>query len=252
MEYDDFRQQELSGWDKRASDYETLTARVTTQAIPILLNAAKIRVVLKDLDICTGPGFAAGAADAIGAIAEGVDFAPSMVKTAARRFARPRFWEGDALALSVDDNSYDAAICNFGVFHFTDSMVAFSEAFRVIRKGGRYAFSQWAAPNESNLFNCVFSAIKKHADMSAVPQSPDAFAYSDKDKCRSSLKNIGFENIEITDEQSVYHADANGFWDEFLRLSYNFRGSCDKTEPPASTPIMRAGGGDGSQLCWLS
>lgn len=219
MAYEDFREQELNGWDQRASNYETLTARVTTQAIPALLGAAKIRVGLNILDICTGPGFAAGAADAIGAKAEGVDFAPSMIETASKRFTRPRFWEGDAVSLSVEDNSFDAAICNFGVFHFTDPTDAFSEAFRVIRPSGYYAFSQWAAPKDSPLFKCVFPAILKHADMSKVPPSPDPFAYSDKDLCRKSLVDVGFTNIDISNVPSVYHANSDEFWNEFLQFS---------------------------------
>ena len=220
MSFEEFRGQELEGWDRRADSYEGLTARVTTQAIPALLGGVRARVGLRILDICTGPGFAAGAADAIGATAEGIDFAPGMVETARRRFPQLTFREGDALALDEPDASYDAVICNFGVLHFTDPSLAFDEAFRVIRPGGRYAFSQWAAPGDSPLFACVFGAILKHADMGKVPPAPDAFAYSDYDKCRDAITAAGFTDVEITPVPSVYHAPASeGFWEEFLQFS---------------------------------
>jgi len=219
MSFEEFRKQEMEGWDRRAANYETLTARVTTQAIPALLGAIRTRVGLKVLDICTGPGFAAGAADAIGAKSEGVDFAPSMVRTASERFPKLQFWEGDALALNADDESYDAAICNFGVFHFTDPMGAFSEAFRILHPGGLYAFSQWSSPKESALFSTVFAAILRHADMSNVPPSPDAFAYSDPELCRNTLVSSGFTDIEIVNVPSVYHGRSDGFWSEFLQFS---------------------------------
>ncbi len=134
-----FAEIERDGWNDRADSYETTTARATTQAIPALLNSVLPRYGDRVLDICTGPGYAAGAAAAIGCDVTGVDFAPEMVRTAARRFPDCDFVTGDATALDLQSDAFDAAICNFGVFHFDEPEEAISEAARGLRPGGRYA-----------------------------------------------------------------------------------------------------------------
>ncbi len=219
MPFETFREKERDGWGAKAEIYGDHTARITTQSIPALLGAVRTRVGTKLLDICCGPGFAAGAADAIGAEAEGVDFAPDMVRVAAETFPRCRFFEGDAQALPVPDASYDAAVCPFGVFHFTEPPRAFAEAARILRPGGRYAFSQWCAPAESPLFALVMGTIARHADMSRVDPAPDAFVYSDRERCRTAMAEAGFDDVEIADVPNVYHAPQGDFLDDFMKLS---------------------------------
>jgi len=136
MSYDDFRAGELQGWDARADAYDTATARATVQAIPDLLAAVRLAPGMQVLDLCCGPGYAAGAAAALEAAARGIDFAPSMVRQAQARFPELAFDEGDAQQLGFPDASFDAVLCNFGLFHMTAPGRAMSEAVQAtIRMG---------------------------------------------------------------------------------------------------------------------
>ena len=219
MNFEIFREQEKAGWHDRSESYADFTARATTQAIPTLLAGVQVHVDQRLIDICTGPGFAAGAASAIGANPVGIDFAAGMVEIARKNFPKVLFEEDDALALGFADNEFDAAVCNFGVFHFVEPEAAFSEAFRILKPRGRYSFSQWCAPSESVLFEKVFGTILKHADMSLVPPSPDAFAYSDRNKCRDCLEAVGFTEIESINVPSVFRAQSEDFFANFLSFS---------------------------------
>jgi ubiquinone/menaquinone biosynthesis C-methylase UbiE len=217
--FEDFREKERLGWGSKADFYKDHTALITTQAIPTLLRAVRARAGASLLDICTGPGYAAGAAQAICATATGIDFAPEMVAMAERSFPDCRFQVGDALDLDFADDSFDAAVCPFGIFHVTDPPKAVSEGHRVIRKGGRYAFSQWCAPAESDFFRIAMGTIARHADLSTADPAPDAFRYSDRDLCRTLMADTGFSDIELHEVPSVYHAPPGDFFDNIMRLT---------------------------------
>src|SRR4051812_15620940 len=95
----DFREFELSGWRRVASQYHDYFSRLTSQAVEPMLNAvlppgdcARLRL----LDMATGPGYVAGAASSRGIGAVGVDFSEPMAALARSRYPPVQFTVGDA------------------------------------------------------------------------------------------------------------------------------------------------------------
>lgn len=215
MTFEAFKSAEKEGWDARAAAYDKFTGRVTTGAIPTLLAMAETAPGNRILDLCCGTGRAAGAASALGAIAEGLDVSPEMVRAAKAAFPAVSYSVGDAETIPKDDDLYDAVICSFGVMHVGSPEAMFKEIARVLKPGGRVALSHWVGPPDSPLFRIVFGTIQRLADMSVVPPSPPPFALSSEDAMREALQSSGFGEVSCSLLPLVFKAPQGKFAEHF-------------------------------------
>jgi SAM-dependent methyltransferase len=204
-----FRRLEHEGWEKLPEDYHRAFARLTTQVIPALLDAAGVRRGTALLDVATGPGYVAAAAAQRGAEVLGIDFATAMVEAARRRHPGLRFEAGDAEALSFADTSFDAMTINFGMLHLARPDQALAEACRVLRPGGKVAFTVWAKPDQARGMGMVLEALQKHGDLSVpLPPGPPFFRFSDPAEVQRSLLAAGFVAPQVTTVPQTWRFDA--------------------------------------------
>jgi SAM-dependent methyltransferase len=213
-----FHDFEQAGWERAARFYVDSFGPLTIQAAPALLDAVGADRGTGLLDVACGPGFVAAAAAERGAVVTGLDFASAMIEEATRRHPGIAFRQGDAEALPFEDNSFDALTMNFGMLHLARPDAAIAEARRVLRPGGRYAFTVWAAPERAVGFGLALRAIERHGDSNVLlPEGPPFFRFSDADGTRKTLEEAGFAGVEIRELPLVWTLQSAG--DAFDALS---------------------------------
>jgi ubiquinone/menaquinone biosynthesis C-methylase UbiE len=191
-----FKEFEHAGWRDAAGPYDAAFSRLTGLMIPDLLDVLQVGEGTRFLDVACGPGHLAEAARRRGARAVGVDFSPSMVARARELFPGVDFREGDAETLAgLADGSFDTVGINFGVLHFGDPAAALAAARRVLRPGGRVAFTAWRPPGEARAFAVVQGAIERYGSPDVqVPAGPPFFQYGEPQACVDLLTRCGFEH----------------------------------------------------------
>jgi SAM-dependent methyltransferase len=209
LEPDKFRSFELAGWQGIPNEYHQSFGMLTTQAIEPLLDAVRLKKGMSFLDIASGPGYVAAAAANRGATVLGVDFSAAMVAQAQQLHSGVEFREGDAELLPLGNGLFDAAAMNFGILHLGQPEKALVEAHRILRIGGRFAFSVWAKPEETIGFGIVLRAVELHGEPRVeLPEGPPFFRYSDPDECKRGLTVAGFESVTVTKLNQTWHLPA--------------------------------------------
>jgi sarcosine/dimethylglycine N-methyltransferase len=118
----------------------------------VLAAATGIGEGAKVADFCAGLGGPARYfAHRYGAFVTGVELTPARVKGANELTQlvglqeRVRIVEGNIMAAPLADKSIDVVISQEALLHIPDRRRAMSEAFRILKQGGRLAFTDWVA-----------------------------------------------------------------------------------------------------------
>lgn len=197
----DFSRFERAGWEQChvATSYHHHVSVVTRQSIPALLDAAGIHRANHVLDVACGAGYVAAAAVNAGAQVIGIDFSAAQIQLARKEYPHVHFAQADVAALPFENERFDAVVCSFGMCHFPDPDRALREMFRVLKKGGRIAFTVWDTPEHTVGFGAIIAAIKSHGSAEVgLPDGPDFFLLSDVRESAKVILDAGFMSPSFT------------------------------------------------------
>ena len=174
------------------------------EVVDELAQRAMIGPGLQVADFCAGLGGPARyLAHKYGAIVTCIELNPDRARGAwdlTQRVGlagRVRVVRGDVMRVPLAGASMDAVISQEALLHVPDKRAALSEAFRILKPGGRLAFTDWAEhrPLEAADYESMWQGI--------AAQSIQSF-----DRYRLLLEQAGFRDIHVE--------DLTGDWGEIL------------------------------------
>jgi ubiquinone/menaquinone biosynthesis C-methylase UbiE len=191
---------QLSG--SAAMFYERYVGLIMAPWARCLVDVAMLQPNEDVLDVACGTGFVARlAAQRVGAKGRvvGIDLNPSMIEAARAASGREGVdWRiGDAGALPLENGGFDVVLCQQGLQFFPDRVGALREMRRVLRLGGRLAFTVWSAIGDTPYQAALAAALARHVNPEAGSIARAPHALHDAVELHDLVTAAGFGNVRV-------------------------------------------------------
>jgi ubiquinone/menaquinone biosynthesis C-methylase UbiE len=168
----------------------------------LLVERARLSPGDRVLDVAAGTGASlVPAAQRVGATGSvvGLDLAPGMVDRLRELIARLEIENaealvGDAESLPFQDEAFEAVLCGFGLFFFTDTDRALVEIKRVLRPGDQLALSTFTRAGSDSM-DAMWAQIA--AFMPVPPDEDHGLRFDEVSYLLNALARAGFEDVSV-------------------------------------------------------
>lgn len=169
---------------------------ITTPPAAALVAFAAIQRDDAVLDVACGTGVVAVTAARLGARVKALDLAPALLERARMNAGLAGveidFVEGDVEALPYGEHAFDVVVSQFGHMFGPRPEVATAEMLRVLKPGGRIAFSTW--PPElftGQMFALISKYLPPPPGVAATPQWGDPQIV--RERLGDAVRDLAFE-----------------------------------------------------------
>jgi len=193
---------QLAGTAPESYEHHNIVAFLETSKDLVAL--AGLRAGERVLDVACETGVLARlAANAVGPAGKvaGADLNEAMLAMArikAEQAGLSIEWRAcDAAELSFPDQTFDAALCQWGLEFFSDRPRALRQIARVLAPGGRLVVRVWRALERQPFYVALLDALERHLGPGSSGPIRAAFALSDPHELRSLVKQAGFSRVHL-------------------------------------------------------
>jgi SAM-dependent methyltransferase len=173
------------------------------------------------------------------------DFAHEMVAAARQRaqelgVKNAEFRLLDAERMDLETDCVDGVLCRWAYMLMTDPATAFTETRRVLRPGGRLAFSVWAARERNPALSLVGRVLESQGHIPSLdPKAPGAFAMADPGRIRELVVGAGFAEPEVEEVPfRLSFADQEAYW-RYLTQTSASASPVLRSLPTAAQEVLR-------------
>lgn len=174
--------------------YETPAGRERAgRRANFLIKFGRIRKSKKVLELGCGTGFFTSRLQRTGAKIAAIDISPYFIKKVKESITAKNvtFYVGDVGYMNFKDNSYDCVAGNAILHHLTDLKFALQEIKRVLRKGGRFVFTEPNMLNPQIILTVKVGLIGKL--LGALPSERPFSRWQIERLCRE----VGFSSVHV-------------------------------------------------------
>jgi ubiquinone/menaquinone biosynthesis C-methylase UbiE len=209
----------VAGWQQRR-DQMSDTAREVTDWLIAKLDPQPGQTILELAAGLGETGFEIAKTVGDGGRLISTDFAPAMVDAATHRATELGLNNTvcrvmDAERMDLPDDCVDGVVCRWGYMLMADPAAALIESRRVLKEGGRVAFSVWGAA-DSNPWAGVPARVLMQHGLAPRPESgaPGIFNMADPERIRYLMSDAGFGDPEIDEIRVSWRFnDFDDWWD---------------------------------------
>jgi SAM-dependent methyltransferase len=110
-------------------------------------------------------------------------------------------------------------VANFVLLHLGHPERAAAEARRVLRGGGRVAFTVWDQASVNRALGVFYEAIERAgvAPPDDMPSGPPMFGLGDNDAFAALLRGAGFESVSVNSCSGTLRVAPGEWWETTLR-----------------------------------
>lgn len=235
------KRQVVAAFDLASDTYDEPALKCFDLHSLALVREAQVHEGAQVLDVATGTGKVAfAAARAIGPKGRivGIDLSEGMLVQARRRLGGlpVEFRLMDAEKLEFEDATFDVVLCGFAIWFLPDILRGMREMRRVLRPGGRLAFSTWTKQSHEPMRGMMQTRLERYGIPRVPPPTEPWKECRESEHLLAILEKAGFRDRQVNPQPAGYFIEPEDWW-TFLR-GISSRGRLSRL-PPESLERFR-------------